>query len=163
MNTKAKTVTTIDDQAVSQPQATPIGGVTKESEPETVDKVQIRAESALDRDLSEATKSITEHTKLPHEVHQPNLAADVEDAGVFAPQAAADGVISHGQTLNIETDEATYKKGLHTRVVGKVVNRAIVGVSSLAAFALWIGRMIKIAHKKTMKVVFRKAGENHAD
>jgi len=83
---------------------------------------------------------------------------DVADAGVKSPAQEAADVIAKGSTLDVPITEEKYKEGLHQKVTGKVVNKVVVGVSGLFALAAWVGRMVKIAHKHTMKVVFRKQG-----
>lgn len=88
---------------------------------------------------------------------QPQLPADVADAGVVSPQIEADKVVAGGATIKLPVDETTYKKGLHARVAGVVKDKVVVGVVSLAALAMWIGRLIKMAHKHTMKIVFRSS------
>lgn len=87
---------------------------------------------------------------------QPQLPADVADAGVISPQFEADKAVAGGTTLKLPIDEIAYKKGLHARVAGVVRDKVVVGVASLAALAMWVGRLIKMAHKHTMKVIFRK-------
>ena len=37
-----------------------------------------------------------------------------------------------------------------------VVDKTVVGVSSLAALAIWVGRMVKVAHGHAKKAVFRR-------
>lgn len=87
---------------------------------------------------------------------EPQLPPDVEDAGVISPVIEAEKVISEGTTLELPIDEEAYKRGLHVKVAGAVVDKAVVGVSGLTALAMWVARLIKKAHKHTMRVVFRR-------
>ncbi|KKR65076.1 MAG: hypothetical protein UU05_C0029G0018 [Candidatus Curtissbacteria bacterium GW2011_GWA1_40_47] len=86
------------------------------------------------------------------------MAPDVADSGVKAPQSQANEVVTQGTTINLPISEKEYKKGLHQKIAGVVVNKVVVGTSSLFALATWVGRLIKIAHKHTIKVIFKKGG-----
>jgi hypothetical protein len=86
---------------------------------------------------------------------EPELPPDVADAGVISPIAKAEEVVKDGTTLTLPTTEEAYKRGLHLRFAGVVTSGVVMGASSLSALAMWIGRMIKMAHKKAIKVVFR--------
>lgn len=93
---------------------------------------------------------------------QPELKPDVEDAGVKIPEQEADNVIRQGSTLSLPVSEEAYKKGQQTKVSGKIEGapgqKIVVGVSSVAALAIWIGRLFKLAHMHAMKIVFRGKG-----
>lgn len=93
---------------------------------------------------------------------QPELKPDVEDAGVKIPEQEADNVIRQGSTLSLPVSEKAYKKGQQTKVSGKIEGapgqKIVVGVSSVAALAIWIGRLFKLAHMHAMKIVFRGKG-----
>lgn len=114
---------------------------------------------AIDREaIAKARESFPE---IKQAVPEPELKPDVEDAGVKVPSVDAEDVITSGPTIELGTSENIYKKGLGMKVTGRVVgsvgNKIVVGVSSLAALAMWVGRMVKMAHKHAMKVVFRNA------
>lgn len=87
---------------------------------------------------------------------------DVADAGVKSPAQEAGEVIKKGSTIDVPMTEEEMKKGLHEKVAGTVVNRVVVGVSGLFALATWVARLVKIAHKHTMRVVFRRDGGKNA-
>lgn len=124
------------------------------SEDELMVEITTRAE-ALDRKAEAKVKeSLVEARRA---VPEPEVPPDVEDAGVFSPIKAAHDVVEKGATIEVSSSEAVYKKGLHAKIAGRVKDKVVVGVSSLAALAMWIGRLIKMAHKHTMKVVFRSA------
>ena len=93
-------------------------------------------------------------------VPEAELSPDVEDAGVHSPQKKANEVIEKGSTLEIPISENTYDEAKGAKVRGKVFNKAVVGASSLAALALWAGRVIKMAHKHAKRIVFRKGDKD---
>ena len=84
------------------------------------------------------------------------LPPDVADAGVKSPGQEAAEVIKKGPTFEAPITEEEMNKGLHQKITGKVVNKVVVGVSGFFALATWVARMIKIAHKHTMRIVFKK-------
>ena len=112
---------------------------------EVLDK---QAEGEIQKDLSEARLA---DGKI-------DIPPDVADAGLKSPQEDANEVIKKGTTLELPITESEYQMGLHTKVRAAVVNRVVFGVSGIVGLAMWIGRMIKIAHKHAKRVVFRKEG-----
>lgn len=137
------------------------GGAGKESEPAISfeDEAKIVAEigdrsSAIDREALDRVREQIPEAKQA--MPEPELSPDVEDARVSNPQTDADNVVIKGATLNLPFSEGEYNKGLHIRIAGKIMDKTVVGVSSLVALSMWIGRLIKMAHKHAMKVVFRK-------
>ena len=124
------------------------------------DKIMAEIKSSAEAVDAQALANVREVVADARGGHpQPQLPADVADAGVISPQAEADKVVAGGATINLPIDETTYKKGLHVRVAGVVKDKVVVGVLSLAALAMWVGRLIKMAHKHTMKVIFKKEGD----
>lgn len=120
-------------------------GQTKEIE---MQKVEIKSYAEkLESQMAESIKGSVSEAALSRP--EPKLPPDVEDAGVKSPAVEASKVIEKGTTLELPMTEDSYKKGQ------KVSNPA----SSLLALVTWIGKIIKLAHKHTMKVIFRKAGE----
>jgi hypothetical protein len=88
---------------------------------------------------------------------------DVKNAGVKDIAKEASDVISVGHTINLDVTEEEYEDGLKTKVGGtRTISKSILNISSVVGLAIWIGRQLKRAHGKTMKVVFKK-GVNHAD
>ncbi|HSX18945.1 MAG TPA: hypothetical protein VLE91_02300 [Candidatus Saccharimonadales bacterium] len=151
--------------------APPVGAVSsaaKETEPgktaaaevADIEEEKLMAEirttaEAADKQALEAIQESVKEVKRSH--FEPELPPDVEDAGVINPQKAAEEVVINGPTIDLPIDEAKYKQGLKVKVSGKVDNKkVVVGPSSLAAFAIWVGRILKLAHKHTMRVVFKK-------
>lgn len=149
-----------DDGASGQPITALPPGV-KEQEPggptggeENRMMAEIKTTSdAIDQEMETKVQEQLAEAKLAHP--GPEIPPDVEDAGVGHPETDAEKVVRDGSTFNVDVDEKTYKKGLHVKVAGAVRDKVVVGVSSLAALALWVGRLIKIAHKHTMKVIFK--------
>ncbi len=92
---------------------------------------------------------------------QPKIPPDLEDAGVISPEEEADKVVKNGTTIDLPIDEVEYKKGLSEAAGGKWYNqeKVVVGSRGIVAFALWVKRAIGKAHRKAMKVVFRKGGD----
>ena len=158
-----------DGSTAAQPLAPPTdkGGSikAKEQEPtsqeakaeeEKIISEVIRTSEAADEQAEKEIQSAISEARLARP--EPKLAPDVLDSGVKAPQLEANEVVTKGTTVELPISEDEYKKGLHQKVVGTVVNKVVVGASSFFALATWIGRLIKIAHKHTMKVIFRKEG-----
>lgn len=127
-------------------------------EEKLITEIRTTAETA-DRQALEALQSSMKDVKRAH--FEPELPPDVEDVGVVSPVKKAEEVVEKGTTMELGTTEQTYKMGLHQKIVGHVRNKVVTGVSSLAAMAIWIARLLKMAHKHTMRIVFRK--EKNAD
>lgn len=130
----------------------------KEQEPKTsLGEIPSRTESVDNEAILALRESIKEVELATPDVKLP---PDLEDAGVVSPQQAADDVISKGPTLDIALSEEEFKKGEKESVGGKSDKQKVVfGASSLVALAIWVKRAIKLAHKHTMRVVFRKGDD----
>jgi len=117
---------------------------------EIISTSEVMRKEALDKIEKELPDLKRQELKLP---------PDVEDAGVKIPEEEADKVVRQGTNLSLPVSEETYKKGQETKIEGKVEGapgaKIVVGVSSIAALAIWIGRLFKLAHKHTMKIIFR--------
>jgi len=149
---------------------TTVGDKKKHEEP-IVPKAKEQESSGEKRDetLGELIQQVESHDKeaaekVSGEIEEARqsypeieLPPDVADAGVKSPGQEAAEVIKKGPTFEAPITEEEMNKGLHQKVTGKVVNKVVVGVSGFFALATWVARMIKIAHKHTMRVVFRKA------
>ncbi len=148
-----------DDQTNSAPVSGGGAGKETESAISFEDEAKIVAEiqdrsAAIDKEaLERVREKIPEAKQSMPEIE---LAQELEAAGVKSPQKEADTVVVRGAELDLPISEEEYKKDLSFKVGGKTVDKSIVGVSSLIAFTMWIGRLIKMAHKHAMKVVFRK-------
>lgn len=160
-------MTTVQDGKISD-KKTPIitPGLAKEREPsksleeqeadilkeivETSEAAELHAEAEIAKAI-EGAKRAQPSVKIP---------SDLAESGVIAPEEEASKVVKKGSQVNLPISEAQYKVGLHEKAGGRTTNKVVFGVPNLLAFALWIGRVIKIAHKHAMKVVFRR--EIHA-
>lgn len=90
---------------------------------------------------------------------EPEIAEDLKAGGVKSPQQEADEIIQKGSSVNLPLSEKEYNLGIHQKIKTAVVNKVVVGASSLFALATRIGRLIKIAHKQFKMVVFKKEGD----
>ncbi|MBI2327028.1 hypothetical protein HYU92_01810 [Candidatus Curtissbacteria bacterium] len=130
----------------------------KEHEPHAEeDKIMAEIRStyeARDAEVLKEVQKVVNEAKLSQP--RPVIPPDVEDAGVVHPPAEAEKVIEKGTTLELPIDEATYERGLHQKIAGAVINKTVMGVSSLVALAMWITRLIKMAHKHATGVIFRR-------
>lgn len=162
-----------DDKKVIPPAQPPISSGNKEAEPATVDSnfekegkliTEIKEVSAeADRKAEHAVK--IELNKIGEEVHTREashlIPDDVKNAGVKDVASEASEVIKSGGTLNLDVTEDEYISGLKTKVGGtRTITKSILNVSSIVALAIWVGRQLKRAHGKTMKVVFKKGEKN---
>ena len=127
-----------------------------EAEEKLMTEIKTTAEAA-DRQALESLKGAV--SEIKRSVPEPELPPDVEDAGVINPQTAADNVVAKGATIELPTDQGTYERGQHTKVSGKSDDKnAVFGTASLVAFALWIGRLIKMAHKSAKRIIWKGTG-----
>ena len=159
MSDSTKT-TTQDDQKVPSVPAPAAVPKVKEQEPiisgeEAKMMAEIKTTSeAIDKEALEKVQEAFGDIKQAQP--KPVIPPDVEDAGVVHPESEAEKVVSQGTTLVLPIDEKTYEKGLHMKVAGAVAGGVVKGVSSLAVLAMWVKRIIKLAHKHMMKVIFKK-------
>src|SRR3990167_6762622 len=152
--------TTVDDKkkqeeivAPRPKEQEPADEKTGESLGELIEQVESHDKEAVEKvsgEIEEARQSLPEIEIPP----------DVLDAGVKSPGQEAQDVVKKGPTIEVPITEEEMNKGLHQKVGGKVVNKVVVGVSGLFALATWVARMIKIAHKHTMRVVFKREVKN---
>lgn len=156
----------IDDNSSSKVQPSGGGRAAKEQEPNVsaasafeeeeklMASIKTTAETA-DKQALEALQGTLAETKRG--TFEPELPPDVEDAGVVSPTKAAEDVVKNGSSVELPISEKEYDLAKKTKVSGKSdIKRNIFGVSSLAAMAIWVGKMLKKAHKHTLKVVFRR-------
>jgi len=149
--------TTVGDKKNQQEEPAPKA---KEQEPsgekrdETLGELIQQVES---HDKEAAEKVSGEIEEARQSLPEIEIPPDVADAGVKSPGQEAGEVVKKGPTFEAPITEEEMNKGLHQKVVGKVVNKVVVGVSGFFALATWVARMVKVAHKHTMRVVFRKS------
>ncbi|OGD83466.1 hypothetical protein A3A54_00405 [Candidatus Curtissbacteria bacterium RIFCSPLOWO2_01_FULL_39_62] len=87
---------------------------------------------------------------------EPQIPADVRDAGVKSPEVEASEIIDKGGTIELPIDEKTYQEGQHAKITSKVtVKKEVYGVRSIIALALFVARLVKLAHHHTKRVIFK--------
>jgi len=162
MSDSTKT-STQDDQKAPPGITVPAGAPkVKEQEPYGVEEDKMMAEikttaESIDREALDKVREAFSDAKQAQP--RPVIPPDVEDAGMVHPETEAEKVVEGGATLVLPIDEKTYEKGLHMKVAGSVADGVVKGVSSLAVLAMWVGRIIKLAHKHTMRVIFKQGGD----
>lgn len=108
------------------------------------------ADLEAEKKVQEAIGSETE--KKAENVIPPELAQH----GVKHHEEYARDVLKHGGTLELPMTESAMQQGARTKISGKrFLNKSIVGVSSLAALAIYVGRIVKVAHRHARRVIFR--------
>lgn len=163
MSAQNSSTKSVDDSSQSQPAQIP-----KKAEP-----VSTRSGKEMDNFQSEE-KLLAEVVNKSHEADRDaekkvqqeigearlakpeiNMADDVLASGVRSPQKDANDVISDGSTLTLPIGEKEYKSGSAVAVSGKSDReRDVVGVSSISALVMFIGRIIKSAHKHAKRIIF---------
>lgn len=163
----------LKNQVSSVPSTAPSsGGVTKEAEPKKLEDTEeeilseiVSTSEAADEQAEKAVQESLAEIKKKHGLEhvgklarpKPQIPADVYDAGVKSPQDDADAVVKQGTTLQVEVSEAKYKDALDEKVKAKTSREKVVfGPRSVVALAIWVGKMIKLAHTHAMKIVFRR-------
>lgn len=140
--------------------------VAKETEPggDTEAKLVKEIVEKSDAIDKEGVKEVREAIAQAKEARpEPEIAQDLKSAGVRSPQQEADEVIQKGSSVNLPLSREEYNLGIHQKIKTAVVNKVVVGASSLFALATRIGRLIKIAHKHAMRVVFKKGRSESAN
>ena len=136
------------------------GVASKELEPQRVEEKRLLDEvvEASEKHDLEAEKKLQESLGAEARLSVPDLEIppDVEDSGVVSPQKEASKIAADGSTIDLPIMESGYREGERVKVGGSVVNKEIVGVPSVVAFVMFVGRIIKMAHRHMKKVVFRK-------
>ncbi len=122
-------------------------------EAKIVAEIKTTAE-ALDRQALETLQKDLAEAK--HGKPEPVIPPDLEDAGVINPTAEAEKVVSEGPSLELPISEKAYNAGLKTKVSGSSKDNEIIGVRSVVALALWVKRVVLLAHKHAKRVIFRK-------
>ncbi|GEM_PF-3576857 len=161
MTTPTAVKPSVDDKKKT-PVSVPAG--TKEVEPKSDGRAQEAAAIAEIKEVSdshdkEALRLVRE--SLP-EAKSPlpkiEIPPDVADAGLSSPEADGEEVLKKGPTINVDITEEEYGKGLKMAADGQTdKEKTVFGTGSIVALAIWIKRMIKLAHKHTMRIVFRKS------
>jgi len=155
-----------DDNRPSKVQTGSVSGaIIKEQEPnspvggeEEILSEIVSASEAADEQAEKELQSAISEARLSKP--EPEIAPEVAEGGVVVPQREANEVVVRGTTIELPISESLYQRGLHQKVVGKVVDKVVVGTSSLFMLAKWAERIIKMIHHHTVKrvtnVIFRK-------
>jgi len=162
-NPSSKVLDQDDSQSPTVSKVPVSGQVTKEQEPsQSADKKEeqilseiIRSTDAADEEAERKIQEEIQEAKLARP--EPIIPSDLAESDIKSPQREANEVIVKGTTIELPISEDEYKKGLHQKIVSIVADKVVVGASSILALVIWVGRIIKIAHKHTMKVIFRKS------
>lgn len=160
-----------DDRKIISTQDTPASSGQKEAEPAVADsnfekegrliseikEVSAEADRRAEQVVTAELGKIGEQAKFIETVGIPK---DVNNAGVRDIAGDARDVIVNGSSINLDVTEDEYKDGLKVKVGGISQNKSILHIASVVALAIWVGRQLKRAHVKTMKVVFRRGAGN---
>lgn len=145
----------------------------------TSDEVSVRSGKELDLQRGEEAKLLNEvilesdkadteaEKKVQEQIGEARLSKpkieipdDVAASGVKSRAKEASEVIANGNALVLPISEQEYKKGEKTKVSGKTdKDKDVRGVSSIVVFAMFITRLIKVAHKHAKRVIFGKGSE----
>lgn len=151
-------------QSHAQPDPVPAvkGRAQKEIEPAVPKQEEVLAqikEASREADLAaekELEAALGKEAKLAH----PEAKVDemLKDHEVKSPQEEASAVIEKGTVIKLPLTEGEFSQAEKGKITPKVDRQKnVLGVSSVIALAMWIGRLIKIAHENTLKkVVFKK-------
>src|SRR3990167_4687167 len=141
------------------------GPVTKEQEPtqsEQSDRVIGKIYETQKEADKQAEKEIQEAIGKEGRLREPEIKIppDVADAGVVSPETEASETLSGDTTVELPMTEDEFKLGEHAKVDAKVTEKKeVLGVDSLVALALFVGRLIKLAHYHAKRIVFRKGDD----
>lgn len=106
----------------------------------------------------EAEKKISEHITEAR-LASPEIAipADVKATGVKSPQNDASEIAKKGSDLVLPITEQEIETGERVKVSAKTyINKDVVGVKSIAALAMLVKRLVKIAHRHARRIIFKK-------
>ena len=149
-----------DDKKPKTGEASPVvGRPAKEIESAGVDEQmsQIK-ELSKEADVAaekEVRAAIGEEARLSLE--EPKIGPDLEDHGVRSPQAQASEVLKGGNVKELPITEEEFGQARKAKLVAHVDEKKdVLGVSSIVALAMWVGRVIKMAHGHALRIVFRK-------
>lgn len=154
------------------PPASPVSAPqgAKEGQPATTESADFAEEAKLVAQIESTSEEVDqkaleviekELSDVKAASPKPVIPPDLEDAGVKDPQQEASRVLEQGPSISVPVSEETYQKGLKTSAKGKwyYQEKEVVGVSSLAALALWVKRLVARAHKHAMRIIFGKKVE----
>lgn len=124
-------------------------------------KEHIKSREAFDEQALKAIEGEIEGARLKEPT--PKVGADIS-MHLKSPQEEADNVIKQGSAISVGLTQEEYDEGQKEKVEVKKDWTTLVywGPKSLIAAVIRAGRLIKIAHSHTLKVVFRKQEKKEA-
>jgi len=142
----------------------PVGGVfaVKEQEPSQTDRATSKIYERQNEADRKAEEEIQQAIGKEGRLREPEIKIppDVADAGVVSPETEASETLSGDTTVELPMTEDEFKLGEHAKVDAKVTEKKeVLGVASLVALALFVGRLIKLAHYHAKRIVFRKGDD----
>lgn len=136
----------------------------KELEPQRAEEKKLLDEvsEASEQQDREAERKVQESLGKEARLSQPHptIPPDVEESGVVSPQKEASKTAAMGSTIELPMTEEEYLEGEKVKVGGSVSDKGIIGVWSLVGLAMFVGRMIRLAHKHAKQVIFRKSSKS---
>ena len=94
---------------------------------------------------------------------EPEIGPDLEDHGVRSPDKEASEVLKKGSVIELPLTEEEYRQAQKAKIAARVDDKKnVLGVSSIVALAMWVGRILKKMHghaMKPVKIIFKKGGE----
>ncbi len=85
------------------------------------------------------------------------ISDEVAASGVRSRAKEASEVVVSGGNLVLPISQQDFEKGEKVKIFGKTdKDKDVMGVSSITVFAMFIARLIKMAHKHAKKVIFGK-------
>lgn len=120
-----------------------------------IQEISKEADLAAERKIREA---IGEGARLAH--REPEIGPDLEDHGVKSPDKEASEVLTKGSVIELPLTEEEYQLAKKAKLAAHVDGKNnVLGVGSVIALAMWVGRILKMAHNHAMRIVFRKVGD----
>ena len=109
------------------------------------------ADAAAEKEVRAA---IGEEARLSLE--EPKIGPDLEDHGVVSPDIQASNALKKG-VLELPMTEGEFESARKAKVGGRSdAKDNVLGVSSIVALAMWVGRILKMARVHALRIVFRK-------
>ena len=110
-----------------------------------------------------AEREVREH--LGDEVRraqpEPEIGPDLEIHDVKSIEKEASDVISQGPSINLGITEEEMEQAQHAKMSAHVDDhKNVLGVASVLAVAIWVGRILKMAHGHVTRIVFKKEGKD---
>lgn len=129
-----------------------------QAQSETFGKIQ---EISREADLiaeREVRSALGEEARLAQ--GEPEIGPDLDDHGVRSPDKEASKVIKGGGVIELPLTEEELHQAQKAKITARVDEKKdVLGVSSIVALAMWVGRMLKVAHGHALRIVFRKGDD----